>query len=75
MVPFIKNPVIPSMGIFGTLVFLFLVYYIRNPRGESREDIVRFGLFMTVVLLTVTVFAEMVFEFRRLFEGGLGRPL
>lgn len=48
------------------MVLLFLIYYICNPRKENRVELVKFGLYMTVVLLTVTAFAELVFEFRRL---------
>ncbi|MDD3276824.1 MAG: phosphatase PAP2 family protein [Kiritimatiellales bacterium] len=48
------------------MAMLFLIYYIRNPRHENRKELVQFGLYMTLTLLTVTAFAELIFEFRRL---------
>lgn len=44
---------------------LFLVYYIRNPRNENREDLIRFGLYIAVMLLAVTLFSELLIQFHR----------
>jgi membrane-associated phospholipid phosphatase len=48
------------------MVVLFLIYYVRNPRNENREELVQFGLYMTVMLLLVTLASEALIQFHRL---------
>ncbi|MCC7299635.1 MAG: phosphatase PAP2 family protein [Verrucomicrobia bacterium] len=48
---------------------LFVIYYIRNPRNESREELVRFGLYMTITLLLVSAISELAIHFQRLSPG------
>lgn len=48
------------------MVVLFVIYYIRNPRNENREELVRFGLYMTITLMLVTLASEALVAFHRL---------
>jgi len=48
------------------MVFLFIIYLVRNPRNEDRAEIVQFGIYMTVTLLLVIAISELTIHFQRL---------
>jgi membrane-associated phospholipid phosphatase len=47
------------------MAVLFLIYYVRNPRNENRAELIQFGLYIAVMLLAVTLFAELLIQFHR----------
>lgn len=47
------------------MLLLFLIYYIRNPRHEDRKELVAFGLYMTIALLSVALLSEALIHFHR----------
>jgi membrane-associated phospholipid phosphatase len=48
------------------MVLLFIIYFILNPRNEKRVVLVKFGLYMTVTLLLVSLISELAIHFQRL---------